>query len=315
MPGSVVLDFPVPGGTGYTVLGSPTVIADLTVTAGFAEHSLLAARLLDVDANGDELLVARGVYRPDASGQQVFQLAPMGFHIAPDHHLQLELLGQEAPTMRPSNLPFAIDVANLEVRVPVAEAPDGAQIQAVAPRVLPPGYLPEPAFPVLGASGAALVGDARAQAARAEGDRERPGQQQRAREQASRRAARARRTRATRDMNRSSPSRSELELRCDRRAQRVVEEGLALHRELALVAHALGGVAPVRAHERDLHDRAPHRERDRERALPARLRRVEPGPERQHQERRQREQVARAGRRPEAVPEQEAAAEPRGSSP
>ena len=61
------------------------VIADLTVT-GTAASSMLAARLLDVDANGDELLVSRGIYRPDASGRQVFQLAPMGFRIRPDHH-------------------------------------------------------------------------------------------------------------------------------------------------------------------------------------------------------------------------------------
>jgi hypothetical protein len=156
VPGTVVVDLPAPGGAGYTVLGTPTVIADLTVT-GAAESSMIAARLVDVDANGDELLVARGVYRPDASGQQVFQLAPMGLHIPSDHHLQLELMGQEAPTRRVSNVPFSIEVANLDVRIPVAEAPDGQQIQPPATRLLPPGYVPEPGFAVLFASGSALV--------------------------------------------------------------------------------------------------------------------------------------------------------------
>jgi len=154
--GTLVLDFPAPGGSGYTVLGAPTVIADITVT-GSAPDSELAARLVDVDANGDEMLVARGIYRPDASGQQVFQLAPMGFHIEPDHHLQLELLGNEAPTMRASNVSFALALANVDVRVPVAEAPDGQQIQPPAAKVLPAGYLPEPGFAALFASGSALV--------------------------------------------------------------------------------------------------------------------------------------------------------------
>jgi len=108
-------------------------------------------------ARADEMLVARGIYRPDASGQQVFQLAPIGFHIESDHHLQLELMGNEAPTMRVSNVSFAIALANVDVRVPVAEAPDGQQIQAPAAKPLPAGYLPEPGFTALTAAGAALV--------------------------------------------------------------------------------------------------------------------------------------------------------------
>jgi hypothetical protein len=150
--GTVVFDLPAPGAGGYTVLGSPTVIADLTVT-GTAANSMLAARLVDVDGNGDEQLVSRGIYRPDASGQQVFQLAPIGFHIAPDHHLQLELLGNEAPTMRASNVSFAIDVANVDLRIPVAEP----QTEPPAEKFLPPGYLPEPGLAALFTSGCALV--------------------------------------------------------------------------------------------------------------------------------------------------------------
>jgi hypothetical protein len=156
VPGTVVFDLPAPGADGYTVLGSPTVIADLTVT-GDAASSMIAARLVDVDANGDELLVARGVYRPDAAGHQVFQLNPIGLHIPADHHLQLELLGQEAPTRRISNVPFSIDVANLDLRIPVTEAPGAPQIQTPAPKLLPAGYLPEPDFAALFAAGSALV--------------------------------------------------------------------------------------------------------------------------------------------------------------
>lgn len=142
--GSVVYDFPAAGPGGYHVMGSPTVIADLGVTGSPPEHAIVAARLLDVDASGDELLLARGVYRPEASGLQVFQLTPIGYHIEPGHHLQLELLGHEAPTFRPSNFSFAVQLADVDLRIPVLDAPDGGQILPPAPDVIPAGYLPEP---------------------------------------------------------------------------------------------------------------------------------------------------------------------------
>jgi hypothetical protein len=141
--GSISLDFPPAGPGGYTVLGSPTVIADIEVT-GAADSAVLAARLLDVDENDMVQLLARAVYRPRASGSQVFQLHPMGSHVAEGHHLQLELFGNEAPTTRPSNLPSTLAIQTLDVRVPVAEAPDGNQIAAPAPKPVPAGFLPEP---------------------------------------------------------------------------------------------------------------------------------------------------------------------------
>jgi dienelactone hydrolase len=139
------------GPGGYTLLGSPTLIADLTVSGGPAENTLLAVRLLDIAPDDTELLLARAIYRPDASGQQVFQLHPIGSQIAADHHLQLELLGHEAPTMRQSNTAFTISVANLDLRLPVAENPNGGQIGVPAPKVVPAGYLllPFVALPAL----------------------------------------------------------------------------------------------------------------------------------------------------------------------
>jgi hypothetical protein len=163
--GTVVIDFPAPGGAGYTVLGSPTLIARIIGVPETIDHTLLAVRLLDVDANGDELLVARGIYRAKATALlQGFQLAPAGFHIAPDHHLQLELMGNEAPTMRASNTPFELVVSEVDLRIPVAEAPDGEQIQPPAAKYLPPGYLPEPgsaAALVIGAAWVAMLARSR----------------------------------------------------------------------------------------------------------------------------------------------------------
>jgi hypothetical protein len=86
-------------GEGYTLLGSPTVIANLNVTG---EFPLIAARLWDVDpASNAETLVARGVYRIDPNapdGTQVFQLHPGAWHFAAGHIPKLELLGQDSRT-------------------------------------------------------------------------------------------------------------------------------------------------------------------------------------------------------------------------
>jgi hypothetical protein len=124
---------PAVTGTGYTLLGSPTVVADLNVTGQFP---IIAARLWDVDSStGNETLVARGVYRLDSSapdGLQVFQLHPGAWHFAAGHIPKLELLGQDSPYVRSSNGQFSISVSDLQLRLPVHEAP------GTAPGVGPP---------------------------------------------------------------------------------------------------------------------------------------------------------------------------------
>jgi dienelactone hydrolase len=115
---------PAATGNGYTLLGSPTVIANLNVTGQFA---FIAERLWDVDpASGSETLVARGVYRIDSSapdGRQVFQLHPGAWHFAAGHIPKLELLGQDSPYLRTSNGQFSISVSDLQLRLPVHEVP------------------------------------------------------------------------------------------------------------------------------------------------------------------------------------------------
>jgi hypothetical protein len=108
-------------GPGFTLLGSPTVIANLATTGGDSE---LAARLLDVLPDGKERLVARGLLRPGAGGDDVvFQLHPQGYRFAGGDTLKLELLPADAPYSRPSNLQAPITVSNLELRLPVREQP------------------------------------------------------------------------------------------------------------------------------------------------------------------------------------------------
>jgi hypothetical protein len=125
--GNGVATYRLPAATrnGYTLLGSPNVIATLKVGGQFP---FIAERLWDVNpAAGTETLVARGIYRLDprhGSGVQVFQLHPGAWHFAAGHVPKLELLGQDSPYARTSNGQFSIDVTAVRVQLPVHEAPD-----------------------------------------------------------------------------------------------------------------------------------------------------------------------------------------------
>ncbi len=138
---------PASTGSGYTLLGSPTVIANLSVTG---QYPFIAARLWDVDpASNTETLVARGVYRIDSSapdGIQVFQLHPGAWHFAAGHVPKLELLGQDSPYVRTSNGQFSISVSDLQLRLPVHEVPGAPGTPANVTSPLPAVYpSPRPA--------------------------------------------------------------------------------------------------------------------------------------------------------------------------
>jgi predicted acyl esterase len=129
------LQVPAPG---FTLLGSPTIVADL---AAGNEDSELAARLLDVLPSGEERLVARGLLRPGSGGTAtVFQLHPQGYRFAGGDTAKLELLPSDAPYARPSNLQAPITVSNLRLRLPVLEQPGslGGLVQVPSdPRIGP----------------------------------------------------------------------------------------------------------------------------------------------------------------------------------
>jgi predicted acyl esterase len=129
---------PAPVG-GFTLMGSPTVVADI-LSPG--PTSQIAGRLLDVDANGMQTLVARGLYRPEINTSatcQVFQLHPNGWKFEEGHVAKLELLPADQPYGRNSNGQLTVTVSNLRLRLPVLEAPGGI-VQAPSPKVLPVGY-------------------------------------------------------------------------------------------------------------------------------------------------------------------------------
>jgi len=144
-PGVATYDFPVVGPGGYTLAGSPTVIADLKAPNG--GESQIASRLLEVTPDGKQRLLARGLYRPEMSGRQVFQLHANVTRMEPGTKLRLELLPKDGipgfpiSYARPSNDQRDIAVSDVEIRVPVREKPGaaGGQVKRVLPKVLPRG--------------------------------------------------------------------------------------------------------------------------------------------------------------------------------
>ncbi|MFL5896469.1 MAG: CocE/NonD family hydrolase [Thermoleophilaceae bacterium] len=137
-PGTASWSLPAATGDGYTLLGAPTVIANLSI-AGDGGSAQVASRLWDVAPGASsQTLVARGLYRPTGTGAEVWQLHANGWRFAPGHVAKLELLGADAPYARPSNGSFQISVSGLQLRLPVREAP-GGQVEAPLPAVIPAG--------------------------------------------------------------------------------------------------------------------------------------------------------------------------------
>lgn len=138
-PGTATYRLPAARSGGYTLLGAPTVIADLTLT-GSPDTAQLAARLWDVAPGGAfQTLVARGAYRPSGRGTEVFQLHPNGYRFRRGHVAKLELLGSDPPYGRVSNAPFRVQLERLELRLPVRERPDCRTVLPVATPVVPAG--------------------------------------------------------------------------------------------------------------------------------------------------------------------------------
>jgi predicted acyl esterase len=139
-------------GTGYTIMGSPTVVTKLSVTGAGAQNTQVVGRLWDVAPDGNQTLIARGLYRPLGDGSvEVFQLHPAGYAIAADHVVKLELLGADPPYARKSNGTFQTTVQGVDLRLPVAEKPVGGTgtgpITEPVPPLVPPGQTLAPDVP------------------------------------------------------------------------------------------------------------------------------------------------------------------------
>jgi hypothetical protein len=136
---------PAASGSGFTLMGSPTVVAKISSPTA---NSAIAARLLDVDPSGTETLVDRQLFRPAVgTARQVFQLHPTGHLFAPGHVAKLELLpGDSHGNLiggygRAANGQGQVTISDLSLRLPTLEGPGGggSQVTAASPLSLPCG--------------------------------------------------------------------------------------------------------------------------------------------------------------------------------
>jgi dienelactone hydrolase len=125
---------------GFTLMGLPTVIANIEVTGTVADDGQLDGRLWDVLPSGEQRLISRGDYRlsEPSTPKVVFQLHGDGYRFEAGDTVKLELTASDSPYYRAGNGPFAIGVRNAEVVLPTLERPNRRQIKA--PPTLP---LPE----------------------------------------------------------------------------------------------------------------------------------------------------------------------------
>jgi len=132
-----------PAAGGYTLIGSPLVIADIDIEA--EREAAIVARLWDIGPDDQgRTLVTQGLYRPDfdLAGKTsiIFQLHANAWHFAPGHRAELQLLGRSTPYVKPPESAHAIGIDQLDLRLPVAEDPDNAgTVGPITERPLPEG--------------------------------------------------------------------------------------------------------------------------------------------------------------------------------
>jgi hypothetical protein len=130
-PGAATYRLPAAGGDGYTLMGSPTVVARLRTQGEFAQA---AARLWDVAPDGTQTFVTRTIYRPDGDGEHVFQLHPNGWRFEPGHAPKLELLGRDPGYARLSNgAGFTVTARELALELPVRDRPGDGPVRRYSP--------------------------------------------------------------------------------------------------------------------------------------------------------------------------------------
>ena len=98
---------------------APPQRRDSTVRGADPQVAQIAARLWDVAPDGSsQRLVARGSYRPE-QGRNVWHLHPGAWRFRRGHAAEIELLGSDPPSSRPSNGSFEIEVRRFRARLPV----------------------------------------------------------------------------------------------------------------------------------------------------------------------------------------------------
>lgn len=132
------------GTGGFTLLGTPTIEADISSTG---VNDQIVARLYDYDPAGigHERLISRGVYRPMNVGggftHQTFQMMPQNYTLEAGHTVKLELLATDSPFTMTSKITHQqpIEIKNMKFAIPTSDASGsaGGQVTRVLPRELP----------------------------------------------------------------------------------------------------------------------------------------------------------------------------------
>jgi len=136
------------------LMGGPVVHADVTTTGPDVP---LSARLWDVAPDGSaQGLVTRGTYRiADAGPSRVeYQLAPQGYRFPAGHRVKLELTANDAPYYQASNIPAVVTIGDVELLLPLLDAParpTPAVPAAPSPATGSPGAGPGGRLPATGA--------------------------------------------------------------------------------------------------------------------------------------------------------------------
>ncbi|MGN6723258.1 MAG: CocE/NonD family hydrolase C-terminal non-catalytic domain-containing protein, partial [Marmoricola sp.] len=124
-PGTAVYTRPVT--KTFTMLGLPTM--RFTVKA-VGIGGQLNARLWDVAPDGTQTFVSRGTYAltNNQTGPVTWQMWGGGHTFLAGHTLRVEILAQDAPTVRPSLAAISATISDFSVEIPAHEAPDGGEI-------------------------------------------------------------------------------------------------------------------------------------------------------------------------------------------
>ena len=141
-PGTATYRLPAAPSGGYTLMGSPTVIADFTLASAELPGRRAAARR----RAGRK----RRPWSPVGSGgrkvgpkpvRQVFQLHADGCRFEPGHIAMVELIPTDTPYGRTSTGQQPMTVSRLQLRLPVLERPGAAEgfVKAPALKVVPQG--------------------------------------------------------------------------------------------------------------------------------------------------------------------------------
>jgi predicted acyl esterase len=104
------------------VAGEPAVTF---FAASVAPRVQLDVRLLDVAPDGSRALITRGTLTVDAGavpmGMRQVRIATFGnlWPVAADHRLRLEVTNVDSPYLRPSLVPSATAITNVELSLPI----------------------------------------------------------------------------------------------------------------------------------------------------------------------------------------------------